>query len=191
MRHDISIATHGFRLRPITESDAAFVVALRNSPHAAGKIGAGARTVEDQLAWLVRHFAVPDDYLFIIESAAGCEPCGMLGIYGIDGKSGEWGRWVIRPGVPAAAASALLALDICFGRLGLEEVWARIVATNREVISFHERIGYERIGSSTVQLSGTSQDVPMVEYRATKARWSSIRACLVRHASLCSLWIAG
>jgi RimJ/RimL family protein N-acetyltransferase len=189
MRHDISASAHGVRLRPVCNEDAAFIVQLRNSPHAAGRIGSSAKTVDDQLAWLRRHFEVPDDYVFIIETTADDRACGMLGIYGIQGSTGEWGRWVIQPGVPAAAASALLILDICFERLSLDTIRALIVSTNREVIAFHQRIGYEYVGAASGARVIDGQQVEMAEYRALRSRWPMIRSHLNRYAAAAHEWM--
>lgn len=189
MRHQIDVRAHGFRLRPVTEADAAFIVVLRNAPHAAGKIGDTAKTVEDQQAWLRRQADVENDYLFIIEKGEKPEPCGMLGIYGIEGNVGEWGRWVIQPGVPAAAASALLALEICFERLGLETVRALIVSSNQEVVSFHRRIGYEYVGTHPDSRTIGGHSVSMTEFRATRSTWPRIRERLDRHAVAAFEWM--
>jgi RimJ/RimL family protein N-acetyltransferase len=189
MRHDVSASAHGVRLRPVRDEDAAFIVQLRNSPHAAGRIGSSAKTVDDQLEWLRRHYEIQDDYLFMIETTGNDKVCGMLGIYGIRGSTGEWGRWVIQPGVPAAAASALLALEICFERLSLDTIRALIVSTNREVIAFHERIGYEHVSSASEARVIDGSQVVMAEYRASRAQWPMIRLRLESHAKVAHSWM--
>lgn len=182
MKHDITVERFGVRLRPVNLADAGLIVRLRNSPHALAFIGDSAQTVPEQETWLERHFQQPDDYCFIIETAQDGRGVGMLGIYGIAGDTGEWGRWVIEPGVPAAAASAWLVLQVCFETLGLQTVRGLIVETNKEVLSFHERIGYERIGfhSETRVIRGLP--ARLVEFRTTRNDWPRVAATLERYA---------
>ena len=47
--------------------------------------------VEDQVAWLERYFARPDDYYFIVEDADSGEPHGTIGIYDVDKGCGANG----------------------------------------------------------------------------------------------------
>lgn len=189
MKHDIRLNAHGIGLRPVLETDAAFIVELRNSPHAAGRIGDSTKTVDAQLAWLRRQADAPNDYLFIIEQTHNQSPCGMLGIYGIEGKTGEWGRWVVKPDVPAAAASALLVLRICFERLRLETVRALIVSSNREVIAFHERIGYTYVGVAASPRVIGGESIAMQEYQVQARDWPSMCATLERYAAAAHSWI--
>jgi RimJ/RimL family protein N-acetyltransferase len=184
MKHNISLEGFGVRLRPATLEDSAFIVELRNSPHAIGLIGDSAQTVETQRAWLQRHFEVPDDYYFVIETSHDNRAVGVLGIYDIHGDVGEWGRWIIKPGVPAAAASAWLVLKICFEQLGLKTVRGLIVEMNKEVISFHRRIGYELIGVHPQPRIIGNRPVHMIEFRTTRDAWPKLSAALERYARM-------
>ncbi len=184
MHHTLRVERYGFGLRPVQRSDAGFIVELRNGSHALGRIGDSARTVEDQEAWLEGYYARQGDYCFIIERSADAKPVGMLGVYGIDGEVGEWGRWVVVPGVPAAAASAWMALHVCFDVLRLGTVRGRVVETNGPVLSFHRRIGYQEMGrcQETTRIGG--REVGMIEFQATRSDWPRMSEVLGQYASL-------
>lgn len=182
--HSLSARKSGFSLRPVTLEDAAEIVRLRNSPHALNFIGDSAKTVEDQKAWLSQALARPADYNFMIEAMENPRPVGVLGIYGIQGDVGEWGRWVIQPGVMAAPASAWMVLHLCFEALGLQKVRGLLVESNKEVISFHRRVGYVEVGyhEETRRIGG--QDVRMIEFVTTRSDWPKVGARLEKFAQM-------
>ena len=67
MRHNLSIEGYAFRLRPIVDTDAAFVVALRSNPELNRYLHAGANRLKDQLAWLAQYYEREGAYYFVIE----------------------------------------------------------------------------------------------------------------------------
>lgn len=182
MKHNIIVEKFGVRLRPAGLDDAALIVRLRNSPHALEFIGDSARSVPEQEAWLRRYFERPDDYCFMIETIHDGKTVGMLGVYGIEGDTGEWGRWVLEPGVPAAPASAWLALHVCFDVIALKTVRGLVVETNKEVLSFHKRVGYTHIGFHPEPRTIGGRQVRMVEFRTTRSDWPAMSATLERYA---------
>lgn len=169
-------------MRPAGLDDAGSIVRLRNNPRAVEFIGGSAKNGPEQEAWLLRYFERPNDYCFMIETTHDGRAVGMLGIYGIDGGEGEWGRWVIEPGVAAAAASAWLALHVCFDLLGLNTVRGLVVETNKEVLSLHKRAGYARIGFHPEPRMICGKQVRMVEFRTTRSDWPKMAATLERYA---------
>ncbi|HEX5647363.1 MAG TPA: hypothetical protein VFX56_10365, partial [Nitrospira sp.] len=56
---------YAFRLRPVTDQDAGFVVELRNTPGLNQYLHAGATGVEEQLAWQARYYDRTDSYYFM------------------------------------------------------------------------------------------------------------------------------
>lgn len=182
--HNLSARKSGFVLRPVVLEDAAEIVRLRNSPHALNFIGDSAKTVADQEKWLQQAFARPSDYNFMIETAARPRSVGVLGIYGIQGEEGEWGRWVIEPGVMAAPASAWMVLHLCFEALGLQKVRGLLVESNKEVISFHRRIGYAEIGYHAETRSIGGKDVRMIEFITTRSDWPRVGSKLEQFAKM-------
>ena len=184
MKHNIGAERFGFRLRPAELGDAGVIVRLRNSSHALAFIGDSAKSVSEQEAWLERYFNLPNDYCFMIETVRDAKPVGMLGLYGIEGQVGEWGRWVIEPGVPAAPASAWLALHVCYDVLGLNTVRGFVVETNKEVISFHNRAGYNNMGFHPQPRMIGGKQVRMVEFMTTRSDWPAMSATLERYARM-------
>ena len=81
MKHDLRVENYGVRLRPARLSDAAFIVQLRNSPHAEGFIGDSTTELVSQEEWLKEYFERENDYYFIIERSRDDEPVGTSGVY--------------------------------------------------------------------------------------------------------------
>ena len=170
MDHKVESEGLGVRLRPVRMEDAAFIVWLRNLEHAKGRVGDSALTVAGQEAWLKAYFDRPGDYYFIIETA-GKIPVGAYGIYDTRGTSAESGRWVIRPDVPAALPSATLAFESAFGSMGLTELRANTVSTNRTVLSLNKKFGFRETGiTPAAQIIG-GQPVDMVHFLLFKEDW--------------------
>ena len=175
MRHNIHTEGFGARLRPVRMEDAPFIVWLRNLDHAKGRVGDSATDAAAQEAWLKTYFDRPGDYYFIIETV-GKLPVGAYGIYDLEGTSAESGRWVIRPDVPAAIPSAILAFDVAFNTLHLTEVRVNTVATNRPVLSLNRRLGFRQTGvSKNAQMIG-GQAVDLVHFLLEAGDWPKVRA---------------
>src|SRR4051812_41356722 len=143
MDHSLQAEGFGVRLRPVRMEDAAFILRLRNMDHAKGRVGDSAADVTGQEKWLRTYFDRAGDYYFIIETLGGI-PVGTYGLYNASDASAESGRWIIRPDVPAAIPSAVLAFDIAFKKLGLKEVRVTTVSTNRTVLSLNLRFGFRQ-----------------------------------------------
>ena len=184
MKHNIVVERFGVRLRPVQLEDAPFIVRLRNSPHAMGRVGDSACGTTDQEVWLEHYFDRDGDYYFIVERARTGEPVGTWGVYNIKGKEGEGGRWIILPDCPAAAASVWLGFHVIFDILKLEAVMARIVETNKTVVAFHKRIGDPYIGRFEGEQMIGGVPVAMIHFRATPADWPAISERLSYYAAL-------
>src|SRR5438309_5490278 len=143
MEHSFQAEGFGVRLRPVRMEDAAFIVWLRNLEHAKGRVGDSAPDTASQEKWLQAYFSRDGDYYFIIETQSG-KAVGAYGIYDVKGASAESGRWVIRPEVPAAVPSAILAFDTAFGPLGLRELRVKTISTNHSVLSLNRKFGFRQ-----------------------------------------------
>ena len=183
MRHTIHSEGFGVRLRPVRLDDAAFIVWLRNLEHVKGKVGDSATGVAGQEAWLKVYFDRGGDYYFIIETPGGI-PAGAYGIYNIRGDSGESGRWVIRPGVPAALPSSILACDLAFKTLGLKKLRAGTITTNRAVLSFNVKLGYRQTHIEPASQLIGGKPVDMVHFELTAEDWFQTRERLLPLARL-------
>ncbi len=186
MRHGHVIEGAAFRLRPIADADAGFVVALRSQPGLARWLHAGAADEAAQRRWLADYYTRPGDFYFVVEPLGGGNAEGLVGLYDIDcaSRSAEWGRWVLRPGSLAAVESACLIYRFAFEVLGLQSLVCRTVAGNQAVVSFHDSCGITArcVLPGAVQLHGAPHD--LVEHRLRATAWPEVQARLVPLARL-------
>ena len=183
MQHNIQAEGFGVRLRPVRMDDASFIVWLRNLDHAKGRLGDSAITEASQQAWLKSYFDRPGDYYFIIETLDRIS-VGAYGIYDVRGTSAESGRWVIRPDVPAAIPSAMLAFDTSFDTLRLSELRVRTVSSNRNVLSLNRKFGFRQtLIEPDAQIIG-GESVDMVHFLLLASDWPNVRVRLLPPAHL-------
>lgn len=176
MNHNITSENYGIRFRPVKFEDAEFIVNLRNSPRAIGKIGDSAITIEQQCMWIEKYLERDNDYYFMVESISG-KPLGTYSIYDFNSEmtSAEVGRWVMIPGVPAAIPCACLGLDIAFYRMNLKEVRGATVESNLKVVSFHRELGFSVVGISQGDRVINSKPVNMVLIKLRSEKWEENR----------------
>jgi RimJ/RimL family protein N-acetyltransferase len=183
MEHTLTAEGFGARLRPVRMDDAEFIVWLRNLEHARGRVGDSATDTAGQQAWLKKYFQRAGDYYFIIETALGT-PVGAYGIYDVKGESAESGRWIIRPEVPAAVPSVMLAFDLAFGRLQLKELRVATVSSNQTVLSLNRKFGFREVGvEAGAQVIG-GKPVDLVRFLMTAEEWVKPRERLLPLARL-------
>lgn len=186
MRHNLTMEGYAFRLRPITDNDAALVVELRSNPELNRFLHASSNRVEDQLAWLAQYYKREGDYYFVIERCSNGMPEGVIALYDIDSAthSGEWGRWILRQGSLAAVESAYLIYRIAFELLGLNSVYCCTVADNGKVVSFHDSCGItaRQLLPQHFELGGHRHDA--VEHRVDLASWAGVKPRLEKLAQL-------
>jgi RimJ/RimL family protein N-acetyltransferase len=177
LRHDFHIAGHAFRLRPVAASDAGYLLELR--ARGGEFLNRGARTLDEQSAWLGRYFARNGDYCFIVETADGQRREGLVGLYDIDQDAGtaEWGRWVLAPRSNAAVESALLVYRFAFDAVSLASVRCRTLAANAKVVAFHDSCGLARMSAPvTIEHDGVQR--AGVEHRLSRHQWPGVSAHL-------------
>lgn len=180
MRHDIDIEGFAYRLRPISEEDAEFVVSLRSDAKLGRYLHPGAQDVGSQLKWLAQYFERPGDYYFVIERLGRNTPDGVISIYDVDGtlRTGEWGRWILRAGSPAAVESAFLIYSVAFDILQLESVFCRTVAENQKVVSFHDSCGLKMRRMLPGHFVIGDRRLGAVEHRLDRQDWPDVSAKL-------------
>ena len=182
MRHDLQLTGHAFRLRPVDETDAEFIVDLRER---SGKfLHRGARSTNEQLTWLARYFERAGDYYFVVETADRRRREGLVGLYDLDPKNrtAEWGRWVLEPGSNAALESALLIYRCAFIELALEGVRCRTLAENERVVAFHDNCGLER-GPAPIWIEHDGERRPAIVHTLLRDGWPHLMARLDRLAA--------
>lgn len=185
MRHSVSLACLRYRLRPVSLEDATFIVELRNDPVLSKYLHEISPRVEDQVSWLERYFARPDDYYFIVEDADSGERHGTIGIYDIeDNASGaQWGRWILKHGSIAALESAWLICEAGFSKLGLASLSSRTLVENPRVVSFHDSFGALRTGVLEGHFLVGGERKSAIEHRIEASEWPVLRS---RHYSTVS-----
>ncbi len=183
MRHTVSIEGFGVRLRPVRMEDAEFIVWLRNQDYVMCRVGDSTTTIAGQEAWLKNYFERAGDYYFLIETLGGL-PVGAYGLYDIRDGSAEGGRWVVRPEVPAAIPSAVLAFDAAFGPLKLREVRGTTVSTNQRALSLNRRFGFRELRvEKNAQVIG-GQPIDLVHVVLPAGDWPGVRERLAPMAQL-------
>lgn len=184
MRHDLTLAGPAFRLRPVSDADAALILQLRSDPQLNRYLHPTSPDLADQLAWLANYYERPGDYYFVVERRETGEPEGLISIYAInpDTGEGEWGRWILRPGSLAVVESAWLIYCCAFEQLGLTDVYCRTLAENAAVVSFHDSCGIaeRRLMVGYFDLGGCVADA--VEHRVDRETWIRIAPQLEKFA---------
>jgi RimJ/RimL family protein N-acetyltransferase len=189
MQHSLQVEGFGVRLRPVRLDDAAFIVWLRNLDYVKGQVGDSAVDVSSQEKWLKNYFKRKGDYYFIAETLGGI-PLGTHGIYAVRGTSAEKGRHIMRPEVMAGIPAAMLATDLAFGRLGLNELRATSVSTNLAVHSLHRKCGFEQVGVARAAQTIDGKSVDLVQFLLTQESWDKARERLLPLAQYAGTHIA-
>lgn len=169
MDHSITAEGFGVRLRPVRKDDAVFIAWLRNQDCAKGHIG-DTGNEEAQHAWLEEYFKRPGDYYFIAETVAGTA-VGTYGIYNVRRNRADVGRWVCRSGARAGIPSLVLAFNLAFETLALDELHIAVVSTNHRVLSFHQEMGFRQSGITPSALVIGERHVNLVHFLLDAEEW--------------------
>src|SRR5271170_764350 len=178
MQHSLQIEGFGVRLRPVRLDDAAFIVWLRNLDYVKGQVGDSATDVAGQETWLKNYFKREGDYYFIAETLGGI-PLGTHGIYDVRGTSAEKGRHIMRPEVMAGVPAAMLATDLAFGKLELNELRETSVSTNLAVHSLHRKCVFKQVGIMRAAQIIDGHPVDLVQFILAPEAWSKAREHLL------------
>jgi RimJ/RimL family protein N-acetyltransferase len=178
VEHSVSVTCVRYRLRPVTLEDSAFIVELRSDPLLNRYLHEISPRVEDQVAWLERYFARPNEYYFIVEDADSAERHGTIGIYDFERKaaSAQWGRWILKHGSMAALESAWLVYEAGFSKLGLASLSSRTLVENPQVVSFHDSFGASRAGVLEAHFLVGGGRKSAIEHRIQAAEWPALRS---------------
>jgi len=174
MHHSLFVEDFGIRMRPVRMDDAPFIVWLRNQEYVRGKVGDSAADIASQESWLESYFQREGDYYFIIETTC-CIPVGTYGIYDVKDREGESGRWIVRPMVPAAIPSVILAFNVAFGWLQLDRLRVHTVSTNHRVLSLNRRLGFQQTKVHTASQIIDGKAVDMVQFELRAKDWPKHR----------------
>jgi RimJ/RimL family protein N-acetyltransferase len=189
MRHLLHAEGFNIRLRPVRMEDAAFIVWLRNLDYVKGKVGDSPTDVAGQEAWLRGYFERGRDYYLLAETR-GEIPVGTDGIYDVAMASAEAGRFIIRADVPAAVPTSFLASDLAYTQMGLTQLRATVVASNRHVHSYIRRFGFRQVKIERAGRVIGGKAVDMVHFVQTVEDWLRVREQIRPLARLASTQVA-
>lgn len=138
------------QIRLVCESDADFILNLRLDSKYNQFLSAISPDTQAQKNWIRKYKteeAKKNQFYFIIERIDGT-PCGTVRIYDLQQNSFCWGSWILNDKKTryAALESAFLVYQFGFDELGLTQAHFDVRKGNKKVISFHEKMGAEKIG---------------------------------------------
>ncbi len=176
MRHKIALEGYAYRLRPIDDKDAEFIIKLRSDPELGRFLHSTSPSIDSQLDWLAKYYMRSGDWYFVVERRSDNSAEGLISLYDLDGQhlTAEWGRWILRKGSIAAVESAWLIYRAAFEQICLSEVYCRTVAENESVVSFHDSCGVTArlLLPNHFNLNGRMLDA--VEHRVTASAWKTL-----------------
>jgi RimJ/RimL family protein N-acetyltransferase len=180
MQHNFVVEGCAYRLRPVSDNDAGFIIKLRSDPELNRFLHLTSPSIEAQLEWLTNYYSRPGDWYFVLERRYDSTAEGLISLYGFDTYEGsaEWGRWILRKDSMAAVESAMLIYRFAFEELCMREVYCRTAAENQSVVSFHDSCGIaeRRVLSNHFNLNGRKLDA--VEHRVRRTEWKMMEARL-------------
>ncbi len=177
MRHGHHLEGVAFRIRPIDDKDADFVISLRRHDVRARFLNRISSSIERQLEWLGAYYLRQDDFYFVIEKMKDGSRQGLISLYDIDHatKQAEWGRWIVAPSSLAAVESVILIMDFAFHRLSLAGVYSKTAAGNQAVNSFHDGCGFRRAGPRPERVQIDEEMHDAVRHECSAEEWLRIR----------------
>lgn len=185
MHHDNFVQGVAFRLRAASVADAWFIDKLRQDSDLSRFLHSASPGVEAQESWLRDQMQRLDDFYFVVERVRDLEPVGLISLYEINRAigEGEWGRWVVRPNSFCAIESVMLVLRFGFEEIGLQSLFCRTLLANRQVLSFHDSLGLEKVSilENYAVINGLAHDA--IEHRLDFSRWESVSQTLLRMAT--------
>jgi UDP-4-amino-4,6-dideoxy-N-acetyl-beta-L-altrosamine N-acetyltransferase len=137
-------------LRDLVEDDAEHLYRWRRDPEVnRWMCDAPPQTVEAWSGWTRDFLGDPDRKGWIITRRNA--PVGFLVLSGLTGchRRGEWGWYVGDPesrGRGVGRAAQALGLDKAFDTIGLEKVWAEVLADNDAALKAQTAAGFRREG---------------------------------------------
>jgi len=184
MRHSHEEEGEAYRLRPIGDGDADFIVSLRSHDVRARYLNRISMSVESQRQWLSEYYERGNDYYFVVEKKKDNTPEGLISLYDVNASlsQAEWGRWIVAPASMAALESVMLLMDFAFTRLALASVYSNTIAGNAAVNSFHDGCGFRRGPLQRGRFKIDDQMHDAIRHECTAAEWLEIRPKLAAKA---------
>lgn len=133
------------QLKPVTESDANFILSLRLDNNLNKYLSVVENDLDKQIEW-IKHYKIREanrlEFYFIIESNKN-NKLGAVRLYDFNKNSFCWGSWMIKRDAPNTTSieSALTVYEFAFNILGFEQSHFDVRKENDKVIEFHKRFG--------------------------------------------------
>jgi len=180
-------------LRPLDEGDGERLYRWRREPEVDRWMSdLPVASLEGHAVWFGGFLADPDCRGWIITDQG--EAAGFLSLTGLTGRHrrAAWGWYIGEPaarGRGAGRAAQALGLDIAFGELGLQKVWAEVLADNDTALKAQDTAGFRREGylRRHVLKDGVFRDVVLLAILADEWR---LRRAAVRGSLILSRLIA-
>lgn len=133
------------KLRPVTEDDSEFIVALRNEGSRSRFISKSVTSVQAQRDWIRAYDArnrAGLEYYFICCDLQGTS-WGTIRVYNINEVGCTGGSWVMSAGAPTAVSieTSLLHLQFVFNILSKNVMYIEVRRANTRVWKWHEMCG--------------------------------------------------
>ncbi|EJL89603.1 GNAT family N-acetyltransferase [Pantoea sp. GM01] len=132
----------------VTESDAGFILSLRNDNKYNQHLSQTSNDFEDQVEWLRKYKEREinnDEFYFIIKRKFDGEKIGTVRLYDFTDNPHSfcWGSWILNNDktLSSAIESALLVYSFAFRELGFLQSHFDVRNENVKVIGFHKKMG--------------------------------------------------
>ena len=164
-------------LRSVEESDAEFILSVRNDPRISKYLPPLNVTLEQQRQWISKQRADNDSYYFLMETPLG-EALGSISVYDIVDETAETGRFCSFGDPASNIETCILLNDFCFDIIGIKTIHIWVYENNKPVISLNQSFGYEWV-EKKVDSNGEPYKVGIL----TKDKWQIKREKILKRLS--------
>ncbi|KXI22128.1 GNAT family N-acetyltransferase [Photobacterium sanguinicancri] len=147
-----TLVSKTIKLRLVLESDAEFIISLRNDERYNKHLSQTNGDVETQIQWIKEYKNKEknkEEYYFIVERNDGV-PCGTVRLYDFNSESFCWGSWILNTEKTrySAIESALLVYKYAFEELKFQRCHFDVRKDNIKVNQFHLKFGATKVGET-------------------------------------------
>lgn len=158
-------------VRYMTEADLKQVLSWRNHPDVRSMMYTQHEiSWEEHCLWFARMQADSQAHLLIYEEE---EPLGFVSFRtGENSTEAVWGFY-LAPDAPRGSGISMgrRALDFAFSQLAYEAILGEVIEFNHRSSTYHEKLGFLRVGKLNHKHSVDGQAYDVVQYRLTAPRW--------------------
>lgn len=137
-------------LRSVEESDAEFILSVRNDPRICKYLPPLNVTVEQQRQWISKQRADKESYYFLMETPED-GPIGSISVYDINCDTAETGRFCSFGDPAPNIETCILLHDFCFDCLKLKSIHIWVYEDNKPVLKLNEGLGYKWVDTKMAE----------------------------------------